>query len=159
LLNDNLCYFTYVGSWKEFSPEDIVKAKRIIDKKIYLAAPLFSKRFLKTCLAFQDLCYEIYTGTGRNARLKTSFEKRKEFSKQPWNEGWSACFSKEVSSQHSIRKAYQDVMTCFSDEIGINVDKNGHPYGYETRNSTPSNMLLLGVANGFMRKLNQRIKR
>lgn len=122
LFNDNFCYFTYVGSWKEFSPEDIIQAKRKIDKKIYIAAPLFSKRFLKTCLIFQDLCYEIYNGTGRNARLRTDFEKRKEYDTKPWQDSWPECFSKDVSSQKSIKKAYQDIMDCFSDEIGINIE-------------------------------------
>ena len=43
-LNDLLCYFTYVGCWKELAPPDVVALKRSIDKKIYLAAPIFSPR-------------------------------------------------------------------------------------------------------------------
>lgn len=44
-LNDLRCYFTYVGSWKELDPPAVVALKRTIDKKIHLAAPLFSVLF------------------------------------------------------------------------------------------------------------------
>src|SRR5436190_72718 len=37
--NDLLCYFTFVGCWKELLPSDVVALKRTVDKKIYLAAP------------------------------------------------------------------------------------------------------------------------
>jgi len=124
LLNDNLCYFTYIGKWKEFSPVDIIQAKRVIDQKIYLAAPLFSPQFLEVCLAFQDLCYETFTGTGGDARLKTDFEKRKLYSFKPWEENWESCFSRQISDEHVIREAYQNLMDCFSDEIGINSEKD-----------------------------------
>jgi hypothetical protein len=123
LLNDNLCYFTYIGRWKDFSPVDIIQAKRVIDQKIYLAAPLFSPKFLEVCLAFQDLCYETYTGTGGDARLKTDFEKRSLYSFKPWNDSWKSCFSLDVSDPLAIQEAYQDVMACFSDEIGINSER------------------------------------
>ncbi|WP_077036777.1 hypothetical protein [Pelomonas sp. KK5] len=43
LFNDLLCYFTYVGRWKEMSPPDVVALKRVVDKKIYMAAPLFRR--------------------------------------------------------------------------------------------------------------------
>src|SRR4051812_5961528 len=47
LLNDNFCYFTYVGNWKERKPVEIIASKRNIDKKIHLAAPLFSAGFFQ----------------------------------------------------------------------------------------------------------------
>ena len=46
ILNDLLCYFAYVGNWKELSPPQMVSAKRMLDKQVHLAAPLFSRGFL-----------------------------------------------------------------------------------------------------------------
>jgi len=40
MYNDLLCYYIFVGNWKELSPDNIIKHKRIIDKKINLATPL-----------------------------------------------------------------------------------------------------------------------
>lgn len=122
LLNDNLCYFTYVGNWKERSPEDVIQSKREIDKKIYLAAPMFSKSFFDSCMTFQHLCFKPFNGTGQNAKLKTDFKDRKTFCIKPWKEEWVECFSPEISAESSIQAAYNDVMKCFSDEIGIEVE-------------------------------------
>src|SRR5256885_5580381 len=44
-LDDLLCYFTYVGCWRDLDPPDVVALKRVVDKKVYLAAPLFSVEF------------------------------------------------------------------------------------------------------------------
>ena len=34
-LNDFLCYFTFVGLWKELRPPDVVALKRKVDRKIH----------------------------------------------------------------------------------------------------------------------------
>src|SRR5258708_2100639 len=49
LLNDLLCFFTYIGAWKEMDPPTVVGLKRKVDKKLHLAAPLFSPRFFEAC--------------------------------------------------------------------------------------------------------------
>ncbi|SFB41592.1 hypothetical protein SAMN04515620_1756 [Collimonas sp. OK607] len=53
LFNDLLCYFTYVGCWRDLNPPDVVTLKRTIDKKIHIAAPLFSPQFFASSMAFQ----------------------------------------------------------------------------------------------------------
>ena len=121
-LNDNLCYFTYVGSWKERTPLEVVTSKRQIDKDIYLAGPLFSPSFFKACMHFQNLCFETYTGWGQNAKLKTHTERRRSAAGASWNAEWDQVFSDTVSDPKEIRQAYNDVMTCFGQEIGINDD-------------------------------------
>lgn len=120
MLNDNLCYFTYVGNWKERKPCDVIASKRAIDKKIYLAAPLFSPCFFSTCMDFQNLCFEHFTGWGEDAKLKTKFERRKEVFGDDWNDNWDFLFSSDVPDPNQIRTAYRNIMQCFSDEMGIN---------------------------------------
>lgn len=120
LLNDNLCYFTYVGCWKEKTPKDIINAKRIIDKKIYISAPLFSPAFFEACMKMQHLCYETFNGWGQDARLRTRFSRRKEHSAVEWNAEWDLLFSENPIDSESVRKAYQKIMEIFSEEIGIN---------------------------------------
>src|SRR5438552_4634826 len=46
LLNDLLCYFTFVGCWKDLSPPELVKRKRLMDRIVNVNAPLFSKEFI-----------------------------------------------------------------------------------------------------------------
>ena len=119
LLNDLLCYFTYVGSWKEANPPDVVALKRVIDKKIYLAAPLCSQEFFSACMELQSLCFSTFNGWGRNAGLRTQFFRRKEARAADWQVEWESCFSEEVSKPVDIQKAHHRVMEAFSKDIGV----------------------------------------
>lgn len=118
-LNDLLCYFTYVGSWKDLNPPDVVALKRTIDKKMYLAAPLFSEEFFSVCMAFQGLCFATYTGWGRDASLCTRFERRRDARPADWNSEWEACFSKHASEPSLVREAHRRLMEVFSRDIGV----------------------------------------
>ena len=120
LLNDVLCYFTYVGSWNDKNPPEIVKLKRVIDKKIYLAQPLFTPDFFSACLNFQSTCYEMFGGMGEPARLKTGFNER-EKAYPNWDPKWRACFSEkpQFPSLEEVRAAYKKVMDEFALNIGI----------------------------------------
>jgi hypothetical protein len=119
LLNDVLCYFTYVGGWRDMSPPDVVALKRKIDKKVHLSAPLFSPAFYESCSAFQAVCFEMYGGWGKDATLRTQFERRKE-SRPDWKAEWDDCFSQKPSPPRDVRDAYQAVMAVMASDIGVN---------------------------------------
>jgi hypothetical protein len=119
LLNDLLCYFTYVGCWRDLDPPDVVALKRVVDKKIYLAAPMFSEEFFAACMEFQSLCFETYTGWGRDASLRTHFERRREGRIEDWRSEWENCFSMNAIEPSRIRIAHQRVMEAFSKDIGV----------------------------------------
>ena len=117
--NDLLCYFTYVGCWKELDPPAVVALKRTMDKKIHLAAPLFGPEFFGACKYFQDLCFETYGGWGKDAQLRTHFERRQEARPDDWKVEWNDYFSSEPSDPKAIKTAYVEVMKHFSADIGV----------------------------------------
>lgn len=117
--NDLLCYFTYVGCWKELNPPDVVALKRTLDKKVHLASPLFSPSFFAACGRFQSLCFETYTGWGRDALLRTQFLRRKEARPTDWKAEWENCFSSSVSDPKEIRSSYKELMEAFATDIGV----------------------------------------
>jgi hypothetical protein len=117
-LNDLLCYFTYVGNWKDCDPLAIVAMKREVDKKIYLAQPLFSPAFFEACMGFMSLCFETFTGWGEDAKLCSKFERRRE-AHPKWNPAWKACFSDKPSDPQELRRAYQRLMKVFAGEVGL----------------------------------------
>lgn len=119
LLNDLLCYFTYVGCWKDLDPPNVMVLKRTIDKKVHLAAPLFSESFFSACMEFQNLCFETYTGWGCDALLRTQWQRRKESCSKDWKEEWVDCFSDSVSDPKAIRSAYRKIMKSFAVDIGV----------------------------------------
>jgi len=118
-LNDLLCYFTYVGGWKEMAPPDVIALKRALDKKIHLAAPLFSETFFQACMTFLNLCFETYTGWGQDARLRTQFERRQQTWQGEWKDEWSTCFSIVPANPQEVRDAYTAVMSVFAADIGV----------------------------------------
>ena len=120
LFNDLLCYFTYVGCWKDLDPPVVVELKRTIDKKVHLAAPLFSDTFVSACMSFQNLCFETYSGWGRDALLKTKRERRKEARQNEWKTEWDNCFSEVVSEPKDVREEYHKIMESFAVDIGVN---------------------------------------
>ncbi len=128
-LNDLLCYFSFVGCWKDLTPHQVVALKRRIDKKVYLAAPLFSPSFFEHCMNFMNLCYATFQGWGEDAKLRTAFERRKQAVGAEWEAKWDDCFSHDVSDPHQVRAAYQAVMASFSEEIGILAASNKHQLG------------------------------
>lgn len=117
--NDLMCYFTYVGCWKELDPPAVVALKRTMDKKIHLAAPMFSKNFFSHCMVFQNLCFETYTGWGRDALLRMQFERREQARSSDWKAEWNDCFGKTPSDPMKIRSAYADIMQIFAADIGV----------------------------------------
>lgn len=133
LFNDLLCYFTYVGSWKEMRPTDVIALKRKIDRQTHLAAPLFTASFFHACQDFQHLCFRAYTGWGVDARLRTNWSRRKEV--QPdWHEDWERyyCDSQDVTDPRKIQAAYMKVMSEFAINIGVT---NPDTIGTASRNS------------------------
>ena len=118
-LNDLLCYFTYVGSWKDLEPPTVVALKRTIDKKVFLAAPLFSQSFFSACMDFQNLCFQTYSGWGRDALLRTQFQRRQEARPTDWKAEWNECFSDSASDPTAVKGAYKRVMEAFATDIGV----------------------------------------
>jgi hypothetical protein len=126
-LNDLLCYFTYVGCWRDLDPPYVVKLKRIVDKHAYIAMPLFSPEFFAACMALQDLCFKQYNGWGLDATLRTSPERRRKARSGDWDVSWDACFSEDLADRSAIRRAYERVMLAFSNDIGVDPPKVALP--------------------------------
>ena len=117
--NDLLCYFTYVGTWKEMAPSSIVSLKRTMDKKIHLATPLFSRSFYDACSKFQVLCFEMHGSWKDSPLLRTHMERRKEAYPKEWQEDWNICFGSSPTPLTDIKNAYVKVMESFAREIGV----------------------------------------
>ena len=121
-LNDLLCYFTFVGSWKELNPEKVIQIKRSIDRIVHVNAPLFSRDFRARYDSFIDCCYQTYTGWGQNAKLRTTSSRYKVV--EGWDPKWDDCFSQDVEADpETVRSAYHALMRQFSVELGIGLDE------------------------------------
>ncbi len=131
LLNDLLCYFTYVGCWKDKKPDEIVKLKRELDRKIYVNAPLFQREFLEKYNAFMSLCYMTYAAWGQDAKLRTDRQQHRDASPNNWDAEWDRSFTDEsdCSTPSEVGDAYRELMCSFSSEIGIGLEPIDVPTG------------------------------
>ncbi len=130
-LNDLLCYFTFVGCWKDLTPVEVVKLKRRIDRTVHVNAPLFSTEFLDRYYDFINLCYGTYSGWGQDAKLRTLADRRRESAGTTWNEKWTDCFAEvnDCSDPRIVKSSYIALMTCFSKELGVGLDQSHIPSG------------------------------
>jgi hypothetical protein len=91
-INDLLCYFTFIGGWKELTPPDVIQLKRRLDKTFYVAAPLFSEESAAAYGSFMAACFSTFGAWGQDARLRTGFRRRREHLADQWRTEWDELF-------------------------------------------------------------------
>ena len=118
-LNDILCYFTFVGCWKDLDPPDVVRMKRDMDRKVHLARPLFPASFSTACQAFLHECFTRFGGPwGADSQLRTTTAGRIEVHPRPWNPDWACHFASEHAETEKIQQLYLAIMTEFTVCLG-----------------------------------------
>jgi hypothetical protein len=135
LLNDLLCYFTFVGNWKTLSPLQVIDLKRTLDKKMHTVAPLFSPEFLACYFEFNHACFLTYQGWGVDAKIRSPMNRHKEFFPQ-WDSDWNELFAKdsECETPSLVREKYMLLMQDFASELGLGLTKKAPPAGIPPSN-------------------------
>jgi hypothetical protein len=129
-LNDLLCYFTYVGCWKDLTPLEVVKVKRALDRTMHVNAPLFPETVSHLYRNFIGLCYQSYTGWGRDATLRTKFERRREAAGDDWKASWEEHFaSGDQTDPNQVRSAYTALVKGLASEMGVGLQRPHAPTG------------------------------
>ncbi|MFH1346214.1 MAG: hypothetical protein ABIL01_34185 [Pseudomonadota bacterium] len=145
-LNGMFAYYMYVGKWKEFSPEDIVKKKRELDEIIFTYQPFFSQQFIGIYLQLEDQMFKKFGGWGQDAKLRTEVLHRKDFYLPPdgkvWDSKWNDRFVGEDNTP-AIRKTYSELISALPRELGIpELSKQGVrsiPIDQVARSNVPKN--------------------
>src|SRR3712207_4373955 len=63
-LNDIMCYFTFIGQCKKFSPPDIISIKRAVDREFYSTLPLFTPPCEVAYNEFMETCFSMFGDWG-----------------------------------------------------------------------------------------------
>ena len=121
-LNDLLCFYLYVGAWKEISPPDIVKLKRDLDKLAYVAAPLFPSDFLARYSKLIGLCFSMYNEWGTDAKLRTLVHRRKQALGSGWQADWDRLFAEnDACEPEEVKQAYAQFTAYLARALGVNL--------------------------------------
>ncbi len=124
-LNDLLCYFTFIGKWKELTPTEVIALRREIDRDFYSALPLFSPESGEAYARFMDAGFEIFGAWGTDARLRTGFVRRRAVFGARWQPEWEVMFThkedegvttKELSG---FKKAYDKLLGTLAQDIEL----------------------------------------
>jgi hypothetical protein len=115
LLNQLLCFYTWVGHWKDISQSDVIKAKRELDKPFNIYRHLFDDDVYGAYHAYIHALFETHTGAGRDAKIRSHIRSvdgdRTRHCTYTWNPMWSERFSSEhVVEKTDVRKYYFRLM-------------------------------------------------
>lgn len=137
MLNDLVVYFTFVGHWKELSPQQVIDSKRLLDRRVHVSAPLFSDHFLSAYFSFIDICFKTYQGWGTNARLRMDPKRHKEAAGSSWISAWNNVFCEESdrTDPQQVRSAYQTLIKAFAEELQLGLRPRSIPSGGVPRNA------------------------
>ena len=69
-LNQLVCFYTFVGRWKDLRPDDVIRIKRDLDEVMHVNRLLFSEEFFEAYLDFTRMLFETYGSVDRDAPLR-----------------------------------------------------------------------------------------
>ena len=140
LLNDIRCYLVYEGDWKTMTPEQILSSKRSLDKEFYMIQPLFSPEFSNAYNQFMELCFQMRTGKGEDAKIRSGYDERKKRMGDSWETRYDSMFfepapgektreertKKREEQRSSICKSYVTLMRSLTCELGFFLKPDGN---------------------------------
>lgn len=116
-LNDIFCFVARVGNWKQLTPDEVVSKKRTVDQLMYINRPYWSDKSFTSYIVFMNYAFEVYSGSGENAKIRSNFEKYKGLNEN--NDDWSIYFSDKHSETKILWKKFRALMVSLSYEFGF----------------------------------------
>lgn len=116
-LNDIFCFVVRVGNWKQLTPEEIVKKKRAVDQLMYINRPYWSDKSFTSYTSFMTSAFEVYSGSGQDAKIKADFEKYKTIEIN--QDDWAPYFSDKTSDTKALWRKFRVLMKSLSHEFGF----------------------------------------
>lgn len=123
-LNKLLCFYVWIGDWKDISPLDVVKAKRALDQDMFVYRHLFNDDVFNSYQSFIHLLFEPFTGRGHDAKIRSVIQgadgDRKTDCKW-WDPEWEKKFSdpSNVAEKKEVLAKYSEVMHALQRSLGV----------------------------------------
>lgn len=125
MLNDLMCYFTFIGRWKELSPPEVVALKRDTDRLFLSVAPLFSQRAVDAYNEFMGCCFVTYAGWGADARIRSGFVWRRDSWPDQWRPEWEELFTHAAQDEikedemSEVRRHYDRLLAALVEDVEL----------------------------------------
>jgi hypothetical protein len=128
-LNRVMCYITFIGGWRDDSPEAIIELKRRLDGHFYCAAPLFSSGVLEAYNELMELSFSTFGPWGKDASIKSNAYRRRQAWRgegdNAWRSEWDSYFTlqdSEIIARESLmdyRKTYDKLLAAAVHDLDI----------------------------------------
>lgn len=124
-LNALLCFYTWIGYWKDISPDDVIRAKRDLDRTFHIYRYLFDEDVYDAYHTFIHALFEMHTGPGRDARIRSLIQApdgdRSVHGTYEWNAAWAERFSTaNVTDKADVVLHYTRLMERLRVALGAN---------------------------------------
>jgi hypothetical protein len=115
-LNRIYCFVEDVGTWKEETPDSIIRLKRIVDEEMHTNRAIWAPDTFAAYLDYMTTAFATYQGIGEDAKINTSaVEKR--VGVPNWKPEWETRLTGTVDADH--RKKYQTFIELVSRDLTL----------------------------------------
>ncbi|WIB64613.1 MULTISPECIES: hypothetical protein [unclassified Curtobacterium] len=144
-LNRLMCYVTFIGSWRDDAPPDIVALKRHLDSDFYCAAPLFSRAVSAAYENLMSRSFSTFGAWGSDAKIiSSSYRRSQAWCRQDigWQPGWEQHFTLAphdhigVDVLDGYRKAYDELLARLVDDLRISRTRQNYTTARVSLNAT-----------------------
>lgn len=122
-LNQLLCFATFVGGWKEITPQAAISTKRKLDEIMYANRVLFSDPLFDAYHEFMAALFAMWATTDADAQLRTPVKSvwGNRRSLRWWDENTMAGLfaAEKVTSFEDIQAAYERLSQRFRADLYI----------------------------------------
>jgi hypothetical protein len=121
-LNKLLCFATFVGSWKELKPGDVIAIKRRLDEIMYANRVLFSDQLFEAYHHFMTTLFAMWKTTDADALLRAPIESKwgNRRNMRWWSDDMAHMFSTADSvGTDAIQAAYDQLAERFRADLYV----------------------------------------
>jgi hypothetical protein len=124
-LNALLCFYTWVGYWKDISPDDVIRIKRDLDRTLHVYRHLFDDEVYRAYHALMLALFDTHSGAGRDARIRSLVigpnGDRTVHGSYAWHASWIERFAiANVLPGDEIQSHYYRLMDVLRGSLGAN---------------------------------------
>lgn len=122
MLNQLLCFATFVGSWKEIQPQKAIELKRKLDEKMYTNRILFSVDLFDVYRNFIATLFLMYATTDRDASLRVPIASHwgDRRNLMWWEDSMAEFFTPDHTvSVEQVQAAYEKLAEAFRSDLYV----------------------------------------
>lgn len=97
-LNRIFCFVEEIGTWKEDTPQTIIRYKRDLDQTVYTQSALWSVDTVEAYTTYIKAAFQTYSGPGKDAQIRSGVEQKMRIA--GWQEDWREKFTGSRDREH-----------------------------------------------------------